>query len=277
MFGYVVINKPELKIREYDTYRSYYCGLCAALKKRDGRICQMLLNFDCTFLALLLTGLYEPTEEIRSSRCIPHPGKKHPYVCSDAIDYCSDMTVLLAYEKSRDDWNDDRKASAKALSACLKPHAEKIAGRYPRQAKTLQSCLARLAEAEKEGSSDIDAVANLTGEFLGEIFVWKEDEWAGLMRTTGFYLGKFIYLSDAFEDLVEDEKKGSYNILLKQKQLLEKPGELDAVLNDTMARAAAAFERLPVIKNAGIIRNILYSGVWSRYHTAKENRKKTNE
>ena len=50
MFGYVVVNKPELKFKEYDVYRSYYCGLCHALKKRHGYKGQMTLNNDLTFV-----------------------------------------------------------------------------------------------------------------------------------------------------------------------------------------------------------------------------------
>ena len=28
MFGYVMINKGDLKVRELETYQSFYCGLC---------------------------------------------------------------------------------------------------------------------------------------------------------------------------------------------------------------------------------------------------------
>ena len=37
MFGYVTANKPELKIREFDRYKGYYCGLCHTLLKNHGR------------------------------------------------------------------------------------------------------------------------------------------------------------------------------------------------------------------------------------------------
>ena len=36
MFGYVLVNKPELKIKEFEAYRSWYCGLCRTLNKRHG-------------------------------------------------------------------------------------------------------------------------------------------------------------------------------------------------------------------------------------------------
>ena len=56
MFGYVLINKEELKFKEYDVYKSYYCGLCQTLNNRSGRFAQLTLNYDMTFLQLLLTG-----------------------------------------------------------------------------------------------------------------------------------------------------------------------------------------------------------------------------
>ena len=56
MFGYIVVNKPEMKIREFDLYQSYYCGLCRSLKERYGKRGQITLSYEMTFLALLLAG-----------------------------------------------------------------------------------------------------------------------------------------------------------------------------------------------------------------------------
>lgn len=36
MFGYVIVNKQELKFRDFDLYQSYYCGFCRELKERYG-------------------------------------------------------------------------------------------------------------------------------------------------------------------------------------------------------------------------------------------------
>ena len=60
MFGYIYVNEQELKLKDYTAYRSFYCGLCRNLHQRYGRTAQMMLNYDLTFLAILLTGLYEP-------------------------------------------------------------------------------------------------------------------------------------------------------------------------------------------------------------------------
>lgn len=59
MFGYVNINRNELSDENKKIYQGYYCGLCQKLKEVSGRKGQMLLNYDMTFLVVLLTGLYE--------------------------------------------------------------------------------------------------------------------------------------------------------------------------------------------------------------------------
>ena len=86
MFGYIIVHKPELKVREYETYKASYCGLCRSLKKRHGRIGQMTLSYDMTFLALLLTGLYEPETITGCERCIAHPVGKNLFLDAYAKD-----------------------------------------------------------------------------------------------------------------------------------------------------------------------------------------------
>ena len=95
MFGYITVCQKELKIKDFDLYRSYYCGLCHALKKQYGRTGQMLLNYDMTFLAILLSALYEPEEETVKARCIPHPVRKHEERFCDVTRYAADMNVFV--------------------------------------------------------------------------------------------------------------------------------------------------------------------------------------
>ena len=51
----------------------------------------------------------------------------------------------------------------------------------------------------------------------------------------------------------------------------------EQMLSDMMARAAQAFERLPLLEDAPIMRNILYSGIWLRFENASERRKAKSE
>lgn len=272
MFGYIYVNEQELKLKEYQVYRSFYCGLCRNLRERYGWTAQMMLNYDLTFLALLLTGLYEPETENEKHRCIVHPAAKHPTVQNDAVSYAADMCVLLAWQKLADDWYDERKADRKAMAVLLRSGYVRAAAQYPRQARAIEKSIRLLRRAERRECRDIDYVAGLTGRFLGEIFVWKRDIWEDDLRKMGFYLGKFIYLMDALEDVQKDRKQGNFNLFSDDGECwgTEREQEIRDILTGMMAEASRAFERLPILEHAGIIRNILYSGVWCKYEMLKK-------
>ena len=108
MFGYVTVNKPELKIKEYNRYKAYYCGLCKTLKKQYGFLGQVTLTYDCTFLIILLSSLYEVKTDHNVERCIAHPTTKHDLLINDISEYAADMNLALTYHKFVDDYVDDR-------------------------------------------------------------------------------------------------------------------------------------------------------------------------
>ncbi len=281
MFGYIYVNEQELKIREFTMYRSFYCGLCQELHRRYGRRAQLVLNYDTTFLALLLSGLYEPETAFDDKRCFLHPVHSRKMADNEALVYSADMCVLLAYQKARDDWEDEHKVSSSALAGLLKSSYNKIAQVYPRQTKAVEENIHLLHEAEQKNSREIDYVAGLTGNFMAELFVWKDDIWKDDLYQMGFYLGKFIYLMDAVEDIDRDKKHGNYNIFIDEKDIWEEQcrEEIHKMLTSMMAEASRAFERLPVLEYAPIIRNVLYSGVWGRYSQiqAMDQKKKDKE
>ena len=276
MFGYIYVNEQELKLKEYTVYRSFYCGLCHNLKQRYGRTAQMMLNYDLTFLALLLSGLYEPDTESFEKRCIPHPVKKHKMVENEAVDYAADMCVLVSYQKLKDDWEYEKKQTRRAAAAMLRPAYEKVAEKYPRQVKAIEENIRLLHEAEHQNCKDIDYVAGLTGKFLAELFVWKDDIWQDELRTMGFFMGKYIYLMDALEDVEQDKKNKNYNLFSEYGPVwgTEKEKEIHEILVAMMTEVSRSFERLPILQNAEIIRNILYSGVWCKYVMIKERNSK---
>ena len=49
------------------------------------------------------------------------------------------------------------------------------------------------------------------GHIMASICVYQDDIFKEDLYQMGFYLGKFIYLIDAFEDVEEDIKKQTYN------------------------------------------------------------------
>ena len=210
MFGYIVMNKPEIKFKDFDLYRSFYCGLCRELKSKYGISGQISLTYDMTFVVILLSALYEPHTQKGSTRCIIHP------VCKQS-------------------------------------------------------------EMEKSGEKDIDKMAGCFGKIMEEIFAWKQDVWEDTLRRMGFFLGKFIYLLDAYDDVEEDIKNKNYNPFSEQYIIEGFDEQVRRILIMMMAQTCREFEKLPIIKYTDILRNILYSGVWCRFEVIHKKRKEAGE
>lgn len=279
MFGYININQKELSEESKKIYQAYYCGLCQKLKTNCGTKGQMLLSYDLTFLIVLLTGLYELENTETEFTCTLHPTKKRTAYINEATEYAADMNLILAYQNLLDDWKDEKSYTKKAFVKILDKDYTRIVSKYPRQVRALEEFMRKTAEAEKNKETNLDLVAGLTGEMLGEIMCWREDEWKEEMRTLGFYMGKFIYLMDAYEDYEADQKKNCYNPLVYMEK--ENDQEFDTfcklLLTSMMSECAKSFERLPILLYADILRNILYSGVWSRYEYLQLRKKKLEE
>lgn len=309
MFGYVVVNKPELKFREFDVYRAYYCGLCHSLSKRHGLSGQLTLSYDMTFLVILLSSLYEPEHSVASKRCIVHPLKRQNIISSEFTDYVADMNVILSYFKCLDDWHDDRSVFKLAYSKLLKKgsigknlnnvHATSdstddgsVAATQPNsdsnnqnsyftddsghlhispdysyknKIEAISSLLDELGTREKMNETNVDVVAGLFGRIMQILFVPFDDIYANGLGRMGFYLGKFIYIMDAFDDVEDDVKKGRYNVFSKYYTDPDFETHVKDMLTMMMAECSDAFEMLPAVDNADILRNILYSGVWNSY------------
>lgn len=276
MFGYINLNRKELPEESAKAYQAYYCGLCQALRRTCGAKGQMLLNYDMTFLIVLLTGLYELDHEESAFTCPLHPTKKQTAWINEATEYAADMNIILACHNFEDDWKDGKAYAKRALAKALSKDYGRIREKYPRQEKAVVKYTEELAAAEEAGEENIDAVSGLTGEMMGEIFDWKEDEWSEELRCLSFYMGKFIYLMDAYEDLEQDKKRREYNPF--SKMTCQKEGDFETfaklILTSMMSECAKSFERLPILMHADILRNVLYSGVWSKYEYLQVKKKK---
>ncbi|MCF0134139.1 MAG: hypothetical protein HUJ72_09760 [Blautia sp.] len=277
MFGYVVMNKPELRFREYDEYRTFYCGLCRELKGRFGIAGQLSISYDLTFLVLLLDGLYEPPVQKGSSRCAVHPIQRQSVRKSAVTEYAADMNLLLTYYKCMDDWADEKDVINLAYAKLLEEKKKEVAERYPDKAEKIQNGLLELSKMETAGEKDIDRVSGCFGEIFSEILAYRTDMWEASLRKIGFYLGKFIYIMDAFEDVEEDRKKGNYNPFSDVYRMENFETDVRQILLLMMTEVGKEYEKLPIFRHAGILRNILYSGVWCRFVTVSEERKKQRE
>jgi len=112
MFGYLIAAADVLEENQKQRYKACYCGLCRSLEKCYGQAARLTLNYDVSFLVLLLSSLYEPEESRDSRRCLRHPLEAQHFVTSEISDYAAGMNVALAYLKCLDNWHDDKKLSA---------------------------------------------------------------------------------------------------------------------------------------------------------------------
>ncbi len=277
MFGYIVLNKPEIKFKDFDEYRSFYCGLCRELREKYGPAGQISLTYDMTFVILLLDGLYEPGIRKGTTRCIMHPVNKQIVRKSIITEYAADMNLLLTYYKCMDDWNDERKIVRLCYARLLEGKNEKTAGVYKKKADKILALLNQLSRWERAGEKDIDKMAGCFGKIMEEIFAYKEDVWEKSLRRMGFYLGKFVYLLDAYEDVEKDVENGNYNPFSEDYIIEGFEERTRQLLIMMLAEACREFEKLPIIRHADILRNILYSGVWCRFETVSKKRREVQE
>ena len=177
MFGYVVMNKPEMKFKDFEMYRSFYCGLCRELRERYGISGQITLTYDMTFVILLLSGLYEPPTKKGTTRCIIHPVQSQTVRKNVITEYAADMNVFLTYYKCVDDWKDDKNLAKLALGRLLKNKDRKAEALYRKKTKAIIHDLDELSAMEKAGEKNLDKMAGCFGTIMEEIFAYKEDPW----------------------------------------------------------------------------------------------------
>ena len=271
MFGYVTVDPKVLTPEQRARFQACYCGLCRCLRREYGLKGQLTLSFDMTFLLLTLSSLYEPAETGGEERCAPHPRKKHPWMENEFTAYAADMNIALAYHKLMDDWADERNLLRRVGAEALKRGYRRVEARWGEKCAAIEAGVRDLGRIEKRREMDVDAPAKCFGRLLGELFVYRRDEWEAPLRAMGEYLGRFIYVMDAYDDLAADEKRGAYNPLTA----LEGEGfeqTVENALTMLIGRCTQAFEVLPLVKDVEILRSVLYSGVWAKYVSVRKKR-----
>ncbi len=265
MFGYVTINDRELSKPERARFLSLYCGVCEDLKAACGTRGRFTLSNDSAFLALVLCSLYEPEEKRRRFTCGVHPMTRRECAQSEITAYAADMNLILSYYSCLDDWQDEGRRIKKMGAELLKTAYESCAKRRPDKARFVETELGNLSKLEKAHCADIDCLAGCFGRLLGEVFAYRQDEWEAQLRTAGDRLGRFIYIMDAWEDAEKDRKNGAFNALSSIRREPDYEQRVFDMLTTEISLCAEALEALPLVQDINIIRNVIYSGVWTKY------------
>lgn len=262
MFGYVMPHKAELKVRELAQYQAWYCGLCKTLRRTYGQIPRLVLDYDCTFLALLLAGIQGGTQPCKTETCGYKPLKKKAPVAQpcDALEYAADINVLLYWYKLEDDWRDEHKLSALIAHMALRPAARRATDRQPGSAQIISKSIAALSKLESDREPSIDKAADAFAILLQELACGYPMLPAGqkeALSWLGYHLGRWVYLADAWEDRADNKKTGAYNPFLIAGADRDRAAFL---LYASLNEMEKAYDLLEIQSNRGLLDNIIYQG-----------------
>ena len=282
MLGYVLPDKSELKLREYEIYSGYYCGICKYIGRTFGQFPRMALSYDAAFMALLLSSVDDTPDSPEREHCIVHHIKYKTVVRNPSIEYAGDVMLILAWFKLLDDAGDEGRLYAKATTLLLKHHYKKLREKYPRLCRNIEAHLRQLSDLEKEKCSSIDRVGETFGLLMTDIFcegisiLCSDPEKASRLQKTfteiAYNMGKWIYMIDAVDDIEENLESGSYNPLLyrfnyradeESTEDFRKRIDEDLRFNlfSYLATLGEGIDRLDMKKNSGIIENVVYLGL----------------
>jgi len=270
LFGYIRIEKPELKVKEYEMYKAVYCSLCKKLGRSYGFFSRLTLSYDFTFLALLNMSLLDGCVNIERKRCAFNPLKKCNY-CKETniLDMPAAAAMIMLYYKFIDNIY-YKKGLKKFGYLLIKPFFSKARKKakklYPQIEEIIAEYIEQQSALEAENCLEMDVVANPTAVALSKIFSLCSEDGIQkrVLERLGYCMGRYIYLLDAACDLNDDIKNNSYNVLKNGytgeytsyiKQRVEP--QLYFCINES----CKAFELLEIKKFKTILGNIIYLGL----------------
>ena len=269
MFGYVRPSNDRLTEEERQTFQAAYCGLCHTLGKRYGAAGRMILNYDLTFLAMLLSEGGGTCKK----RCAVHPVRKRRCACSDAaMDVAADMSVILTWWQVQDGIADHgffKGLKYRAAALLLGRAYRKAQRRQPDFDKETQRHLTALAALEKEKCPSLDCPADTFAALLaGAAQHIADPVKRRVTEQLLYHLGRWVYLVDAADDLTDDLRTGSYNPLTLRFPLengaltAEERQQFAATLDGSVRAMAAAFELADFGVYTPVIRATVYEGLY---------------
>ena len=272
MFGYIKTDKPEMKIKEYEAYRGLYCSLCKAMGKHFGLFSRLTLSYDITFLLLVRLSFTGTLPSFESGRCPFNPTKKCSYCCNadEELRYASAVSMMMFYHKVRDNISDSgffKRLAMYLLLPWAKVKYNKARKMYPQVADIIEESMNRHAHTENKNTVITDEAAHSSADALGKITAYNINDSDGNIYRFGYGVGKWVYLTDAFDDIGKDIKSGSYNVFVNKYNLTsselsdEIKEDIAGVINMGGGMFVTAYENINSKYLAAIIENIIYEGM----------------
>ncbi len=264
MFGYVTINKPELKIKEYEAYKGVYCTLCKEMGKEYGFLSRFLLSYDGAFYVMYKLGLSKDHIAVTNSRCSFNPCKKCMKITCESNIYklASAITVILAYFKLLDNLHDSVFIK-KLLLYLIYPYflfvKNKAKRKYPEIYTIVENGIKQQFSLEKEADISIDKAAHHTADILSQLFSYGENEdCKENAKQFGYHLGRVVYFLDAFDDYEKDIKDKSFNPFKNSDNMVEIATH---TINMSIGTLTEIFKNQSFNNFSTIIENIIFDGL----------------
>lgn len=279
MFGYVRPSVQDLPEGELDRFRTMYCGLCHTLSRRYGQAARFILNYDFTYLAILLSDRTAGKEN--AGRCYTSPIRKRPYLESTAaMELAADESVILAYWQLRDGVEDHAWAAGlkyRAGARLLESAYRKAAAFRPAFDQAVRRQLQMLSALEKEKDPSMDKAADTFAVLLSSAAEGVEEPVRRrVLEQILYHLGRWVYLIDAADDLKRDAESGNYNPVALRYGL--KDGAWDpesrhafaVTLDHSIHQMAAAFELWNFGVWTTVLQTTFYAGLFRVGHAVLE-------
>jgi hypothetical protein len=287
MFGYVRPHKAEMRVREYEQYKGIYCELCRELGKSFGIPARFTLSYDCTFYTMLALAVAGSSVCGKKARCTVNPLKKCNFIEAegDAYKKAAALSVIMTRYKLQDDIDDEpflKSIPARAAKLVFARGYRKARKAYPFMEEIVRAGIEDQTAAEAEVSPSIDRCAEPTAKMLSAIFSeLREDEGQKrVLENFGYFLGRWVYLIDAADDLPKDLLTGSFNPFIKKlsletekippkkeqelfkKEIRDKTKEAcNEVLNRTVSMMIQGLQLIELKQFSQIIENIITMGL----------------
>ena len=268
MFGYIKPSTPELRVRDNELYKAFYCGLCRSLGLQICKSARFTLSYDIVFLALVRAFASNETITIKNKRCLVHPIKKRPMAeCENALPYSAAVSAILSYHNLVDDLNDEKgfkKLAKTIILPTFRRHRKKAD--MPNLDKKIEESLKSLYDSETSENQSSEACADQFGKVLSAVFAYNfgNEITERILSDIGYHIGRWIYLIDAIDDHREDKKSDRFNPFSKYDVLPVQ--NLGIALNLELEAAKRSLDLLSSENKAifNIIENIIYIGMPNR-------------
>lgn len=272
MFGYVLPDKPELRVRDWDAYRAVYCSLCYALKG-FGPFAKLLLHYDFVFAAMLQMAVNDSSPAFFDSRCNTNPLQKERRIEETSeLRYAAACLILSAHYKLKDDQLDE--SFFKRIGAFF---ARLFTGAAYRRARAQQPDVDRYIaqqmqaqrKIEQQRSDSVDLACDPSANGLAFIFerMVEDPDTKRVLHRLGYLMGRFAYLADAADDLHDDVAKNRYNVFAVRDRLKKGANPASSIeeakqhLRLTAAESELCYRLLDIRQFQPILDNIIYRGL----------------